>query len=77
MGITSGQGPPSPQNGSRLSLGTHRVNTKLSVSESFPQRANAFHKRTEQYEIREKRYGNVNEAARRCYPGGEIERQSV
>jgi|GEM_PF-4794540 hypothetical protein len=50
MGITSGQGPPSPQNGSRLSLGPRGVNTKLSASESFPQQANEFHKRTEQYE---------------------------
>ncbi len=74
MGITSGQGPPSPQNGSRLSLGTRRVNTKLSASESFPQSANAFHKRTEQYEIWENRYGNVNERARRCY---RVQRSSV
>src|SRR5580692_2491456 len=53
MGITSGQGPPSPQNGSRLSSGRRGVNTKLSASESFPQSANEFHKRTEQYENRD------------------------
>jgi hypothetical protein len=53
IGITSGQGPPSPQNGSRLSLGSHGVNTKLNASARFPQSANEFHKRTEQYENRD------------------------
>jgi hypothetical protein len=76
MGITSGQGPPSPQNGSRLSLGPRGVNTKLSASESFPQQANEFHKRTEQYENRDQHQGNLNEAVRRCYPRGERRRQT-
>ena len=51
MGITSGRGPPSPKNGSRLSSGRRRVNTKLRTRERFPQTAYAFHNRTEQYEI--------------------------
>jgi hypothetical protein len=75
MGITPGQGPPSPQNGSRLSLGTRRVNTKLNASERFPQTANAFHKSTEQHEIGKKDQSNVNELARSRYPVGESKRQ--
>jgi hypothetical protein len=66
VGITSGQGPPSPKNGSRLSLGTCGVNTKLSARGSFPQTANAFHKRTARYGIGEKHYGNVTERAMSC-----------
>jgi hypothetical protein len=69
-------GPPSPQNGSRLSSGRRGVNTKLSESESFPQTANAYHRRTEQYEIWNKQYRNVNEPAMCCHRYREIESQS-
>src|SRR5271169_138739 len=68
FGITSGQGPPSPQNGSRLSLGSSGVNTKLTVRKSFPQTTNEFHKRTVQYEKQEFCYGSVNDRVACCYP---------
>ena len=78
FGITSGQGPPSPQNGSRLSSGSRRVNTKLTVSKSFPQTANEFYKRTlTSMQIRNNYYKSVNELCRCCYPLSQLKRQTL
>ena len=76
IGITSGRGPPSPKNGSRLSLGSRGVNTKLRASERFPQTANEFHNRTGLYEIWKEPSAAASERARSCYLRSELARQT-